>query len=260
MAWYLAPSLAVLRAEINARWPNRDRASDGTIGDAAHSATTSDHNPNSRGSVNAMDVDEDGIDFDAIFAAIKRHPSARYVIYERKLYHRLRGWRAETYSGSNPHDHHFHISIDQTREAEQDTRPWGITASSNEMGGDMIGLKQGDEGEEVKALQGLLTRSGFSPGAHDGVYGAATAAAVLAMRKSQGSSATDGINFTGAAYEQLFVALIKAQATGIKGDPGPVGPAGPKGDRGPAGPAGPQGPAGKTPTKIAISGDVVAAS
>lgn len=124
--YYLAPSLAVLRTEINTRWPRRDKASDGWIGDPAHQATKSDHNPNERGSVNALDVDEDGIDVWAVFAAIKRHPSARYFIYERKLYHRLRGWRAESYSGVNPHDKHFHLSIDQTRTAEQDRRPWGL--------------------------------------------------------------------------------------------------------------------------------------
>ena len=123
---YLAPSLATLRAELNERWPNRDHTSDGWIGDTRHQATQSDHNPNARGSVDAIDVDEDGVVFAVVFAAIKRHPSARYVIYERKLYHRLRGWRAEPYSGVNPHDHHFHISIDQTVKAEQDRRPWGL--------------------------------------------------------------------------------------------------------------------------------------
>ena len=127
MAGYeLAPSLAVLRAEINTRWPRRDKASDGWIGDPRHQASKSDHNPNERGSVDALDVDEDGIDVAAVLAAIKRHPSARYVIYERRLYHRLRGWKSEPYTGVNPHDRHLHVSIDQTRAAEQDRRPWGL--------------------------------------------------------------------------------------------------------------------------------------
>ena len=45
MAWTLAPALKQLMAEVNARWPNRDRTTDGTIGDYKHSLTTSEHNP-----------------------------------------------------------------------------------------------------------------------------------------------------------------------------------------------------------------------
>ena len=60
--WYLAPSLNVLRGEIDAAHPHRQKKMDGTIGDAAHAARDSDHNPNARGSVNAIDVDEIGID------------------------------------------------------------------------------------------------------------------------------------------------------------------------------------------------------
>lgn len=126
VAWYLAPSLAILRNEINIRWPRRDRTSDGTIGDLAHQGTASDHNPNTRGSVNAFDIDEDGIDIAVVLAAVKRHPSARYIIYERRLYHRLRGWQPEPYNGINPHDKHAHVSIDQTVAAEQDSRTWGL--------------------------------------------------------------------------------------------------------------------------------------
>ncbi|MDG4766606.1 hypothetical protein O7632_21270 [Solwaraspora sp. WMMD406] len=43
MAYYLAPSLQRLRNEIDARWPDRDRASDGWIGAAAHAASTAGH-------------------------------------------------------------------------------------------------------------------------------------------------------------------------------------------------------------------------
>lgn len=130
MSYYLAPSLDTLRDEINARWPGRDKKSDGWIGDIGHQGTTSDHNPNSRGSVNAIDIDEDGIDLQAVFAAVKKHPAARYWIYERKLYHRLRGWKPEDYKGTNPHDKHAHLSIEQDRDAEQDRRPWGIAKPS----------------------------------------------------------------------------------------------------------------------------------
>ena len=126
MSYYLAPSLEVLRSEINQRWPGRDKTSDGWIGDLAHQATRSDHNPNSRGSVDALDVDRDGVDMTAIIAAFQRHPSAHYWIYRGQIADRDDGWRRRTYTGTNPHDKHAHFSIRQTRTAEQDRRPWGL--------------------------------------------------------------------------------------------------------------------------------------
>lgn len=126
MSYYLAPALAVLRDEINARWPGRDKASDGWIGDAAHQASRSDHNANERGSVDAIDVDKDGVDMWEIIAAFERHPSAHYWIYRGLIADADQNWRRRLYTGSNKHDKHGHFSIRQTREAEQDTRPWGL--------------------------------------------------------------------------------------------------------------------------------------
>jgi hypothetical protein len=190
MAWYLAPSLAVLRTEINTRWPGRDRASDGTIGDRRHQLSRSDHNENARGSVNAADFDEDGIDFDEVFEAIKRHPSARYVIYEETLYHRDRGWQPEDYNGDNPHDRHFHLSIDQTRTAEQDRRPWGLL---NTTAGGIMLPKQGDKNTSVGYWQDILDFLGYTLKIDDD-YGPKTTAAVrawhMAYLKRHGSKAT----------------------------------------------------------------------
>ncbi|MEV0425382.1 hypothetical protein [Micromonospora sp. NPDC050495] len=124
--YYLAPALAVLRAEIDTRWPRRDHTSDGWIGDARHQATPSDHNPNGRGSVNALDVDVDGIDPYVVLAAVERHPSAHYWIYRRQIADRDDGWRRRPYDGPSPHTEHLHVSIRQTRTAEQDRRPWGL--------------------------------------------------------------------------------------------------------------------------------------
>lgn len=130
MAWYLAPSLEVLRKEVNTRWPNRDKTSDGTIGDEAHQNTSSDHNPNSRESVDAWDMDKGNAtsnpNVDEVIAAFMKHPSAHYVIWNRKIADKDTGWKWNSYTGSNPHTEHVHFSIRQSASAEQDTRPWGL--------------------------------------------------------------------------------------------------------------------------------------
>jgi hypothetical protein len=48
-----------LRAQINKRWPTREKTSDGWIGDRAHAARKSDHNLDAHGWVHALDVDAD---------------------------------------------------------------------------------------------------------------------------------------------------------------------------------------------------------
>lgn len=172
-----------------------------------HQATRSDHNPNERGSVDAIDVDEDGVDFPTIFAAIKRHPSARYVIYERRLYHRLRGWKSEPYDGVNPHEKHFHLSIDQTREAEQDTRPWGLLEDT-----DML-----DRATDTPIIQAalhntMIGRSGVTVGvALDQLRAVPAAVAKLATRVDELAARPAG----GAIdYDQLADAIVRRVLTG----------------------------------------------
>lgn len=127
MSYYLAPALDVLRDEINAAYPNRSKASDGWIGDRAHRNRKSDHNPNSRGSVNALDVTAKGIDTAKLIEAAKKHPSVQYVIHDRRIMNRdIGNFRSRAYTGPNPHTTHVHISIRQNRAAEQDRRSWGI--------------------------------------------------------------------------------------------------------------------------------------
>lgn len=124
MSWHLAPSLVQFRNEVNKKWPNRSKKSDGTIGNTSHAARKSDHNPNSRDSVNAIDITYPGVNATAIINAVKKHPSANYVIFNRKIYSRKNGWKAEKYTGASPHTEHLHISILQTVKAEQSKVHW----------------------------------------------------------------------------------------------------------------------------------------
>jgi hypothetical protein len=127
--YYLAPSLVALRNEINKRWPNRDKASDGWIGDASHQARKSDHNPDysAGGVVRAIDVDKDGIDVQQLLDATVRDHRVAYVIWNRRIASATDDgapWDWEPYDGTNPHDKHIHISIRHTRAAETDTSTW----------------------------------------------------------------------------------------------------------------------------------------
>lgn len=127
MSWHIAPSLEKLRDELNAKWPNRDKRSDGAIGDAAHSSRTSDHNPNSRRSVNALDIDKDGIDVYGLRDILIKDSRVNYVIFNGWIYSRVRNFRAKRYTGPNAHKAHLHVSILQAKSAEDNTKGWGIS-------------------------------------------------------------------------------------------------------------------------------------
>lgn len=127
--WYLAPSLVALRTEINRRWPNRDKTSDGSIGDASHAARKSDHNPDwdAGGVVRAIDVDKDGIDVQELLDAVVRDPRVAYVIWNKRIASATddgKPWDWEPYGGTNDHTKHVHISIKHTHAAETDTSRW----------------------------------------------------------------------------------------------------------------------------------------
>lgn len=130
----LAPSLVQLRREIDLRWPGRSKASDGWIGDTAHQARRSEHNPDPDGIVRAIDVTAAGIDVKTVLDATIRDSRVHYVIHARQIWSRSHGWKKRPYTGSNPHTTHIHISIrNATSErasaatraaAAADTRPW----------------------------------------------------------------------------------------------------------------------------------------
>ena len=109
-----------LREQIDDAFPDRDRKSDGWIGDAKHSNRKSDHNPDpSNGIVRAIDVDKN-LDSrpstgaylaDQIRQCAKKDKRIAYVIYAGKIASAKSFWRWRTYSGVNSHHAHIHISF-----------------------------------------------------------------------------------------------------------------------------------------------------
>jgi hypothetical protein len=133
VAWFLNPALTRFRNEVNSRWPRRDKTSDGTIGDPAHQATSSDHNQDADGSVDAWDMDVDGVDVKKVIEAALKHESIQYVIYNRRITSRSWGlgtWRP--YTGSSPHDKHVHFNTRPSH--ENSNKPW-FTDEEDELSG-----------------------------------------------------------------------------------------------------------------------------
>lgn len=117
-----------LRDQIDRRWPKRDKRSDGWIGDTAHKARVSDHNPDKRGYVFAIDVDENfgvgrwrngkaAMNFANELLAYSRSTlpgsdRVKYVVYENRIASGTYKstwwrWRGKGYG----HTAHVHISF-----------------------------------------------------------------------------------------------------------------------------------------------------
>lgn len=127
MTWRLANSLGVLRDQLNAAHPSRNKASDGTIGDAAHAASKSEHNPNAAGVVTAFDITHDpanGVDGGALAAALTTDPRTWYVIWNSRIWQAESGWQA--YVGADPHTSHVHISTKQNSGNYDNNSNWNI--------------------------------------------------------------------------------------------------------------------------------------
>lgn len=94
----------------------------------------------------------------------------------------------------------------------------GGTSAAKSEEDPLIGLKKGDEGQAVKALQELCRAAGQGAyldahGGTDGEYGDGTAEALRRVRASVGSKAGKGYGdkVDGWAYAQLHVAVARAQ-------------------------------------------------
>jgi hypothetical protein len=178
----LAGSLDRLFDEIDQAWPSRSRVSDGWRGDAAHQARKSEHNPDGRGIVHAIDITTAGIDKARTLKALIGHPAVWYVIHDGRIWSRTYGWKARRYTGANPHAHHIHVSIRLAADAELWAGKW-LGVARRPAARD---LHRGMSGTDVAKWQRALGVTA------DGQFGAKTQAAVNAFKARHGW-AQDGV-------------------------------------------------------------------
>jgi hypothetical protein len=129
-----------LRNQVNKRWPRRDKRSDGWIGDKAHAGRQSDHNPDARGLVHALDIDADLDPKDPgaaqrlanqiVAYASSGIPGAnriKYVVFRNAISsgtyaNSMWTWRKGNYG----HEHHIHVSFSTKGENNAQTYPLPI--------------------------------------------------------------------------------------------------------------------------------------
>lgn len=171
MAWRVADSLEVLLAEVNHRWPDRDKTSDGSIGDTSHQARPSDHNPtviddNGIWVVRARDFDKDGIDPDLLAETVRLlgqagDPRVKYVIWNRRIASWKQNFAWRPYTGANPHDHHIHVSVSDEQVHYDSILPWGIYPANTTTPpppteeGFMAALTEAEQREALEILRTL---------------------------------------------------------------------------------------------------------
>lgn len=232
MSWRVARSIVKLRDQIDARFPNRNRRSDGYIGDVAHRSRISDHNAwlviNGENIVTAGDWTDDdstGFDTDAFTdqLATSRDRRIKYVIANgwimdsRPAYS---PWKWRRYTGPNGHYSHMHLSVLPHRDLVDDSTRWAIPMLGapkptpkpapptarlprHAVGSRVLVVKEPRmTGTDVRDLQRVLRawypRLGVKV---DGWYGPATAVAVRHLQERA------GIKVDGEAGRQTFGVL-----------------------------------------------------
>jgi hypothetical protein len=134
MAWRVAKCLDVLRQQLNAAYPSRSKATDGTRASDEHRARSpnSDHNEklvNGEWVVHAMDITHDpgdGLDcqqlFDNLIASKDRR--IKYAIWNRQISNpTVQDWKKRPAAN---HEGHLHLSVYDDPHLADDTTPWDV--------------------------------------------------------------------------------------------------------------------------------------
>jgi peptidoglycan hydrolase-like protein with peptidoglycan-binding domain len=222
MSWRLNTFLTTFREAVNKKFPKRDKASDGTIGDTRHQAESfSEHNPDPDGSVDAWDMDlnltgasnyrgsaAEKEDVEALKKEFQKQPQAQLWIHNRQIANRdIGNWARRHYGGSNPHDHHIHWQSRSSRE----TQPYHGDLVVDAINAPEPKPQPGNKAPAwpfgpndyyrrlnhpvyragLAAAQAQLKRRGWKIGV-DGLFGAQTETVIKAFQKEKGIKA-DGL-------------------------------------------------------------------
>lgn len=143
----VVPSLRALDSQLTAIAPRRTLPT-WYAGDPAHKLRKSGHNADDTPGSKAEDSDSDNVaeiragdyrlPLNAPFTAeqfvqwlVKQCREGRitwikYVIFNRRIWAASSNWVTHAYTGSNPHDHHFHVSSKPDTASENTTKDMGM--------------------------------------------------------------------------------------------------------------------------------------
>lgn len=131
--WRLAQTLVKLRRQLDRTYPQRSKATDGSIGDKAHASRASDHNPWVRdagvGVVTAIDITHDpthGVDGMLLSRRLISDPRVKYVIWNRQIYNAAVSDKWRPYRGANPHTAHVHVSVHPIKRLYDNEKDWQL--------------------------------------------------------------------------------------------------------------------------------------
>lgn len=197
MGYRVANSLNKLLAQLDKKFPGRDKKSDGAIGDERHKSSKSDHNPwikDSKGTgvVTARDFTHDpanGIDCGWLLKVLlaTKDPRIKYIIYARRIYNVRTNFTPEVYKGVNAHNHHLHLSVSRQENLFDDISNWNLESTTEnpeptdleKIPRQLPTLTVGDKGGQVRDLQTRLAKHGLLKISEiDGDFGPRTETAV----------------------------------------------------------------------------------
>lgn len=227
--WIASIAIRTLGTQIDAEYPDRPTASDGTVASKAHDAAnpTSDHRPHpfkGPGTVRGIDVTVFDPQGAQITEALRQSKDQRikYVIYRSQIFTSYprgnrKAWEWGAYTGA-PHRKHFHLSNNEAH--DDDARPYQLGATPPpSIEDNMLPLDKTSATEDIRMLQNRLNIAYGTGLTLDGVYGTSTETAV---RTHLGAFTGDpeaqaGRRVVARQWDEMLLAMIRRTGGGSGG-------------------------------------------